>query len=190
MNRNAMSPPAPPGRASWLRAVLLRDAVPADRAFQLALYAATHADEIAQFGWQAQLQHEFVVQQFEAQGAHFLRHHPDAACQIMEMRQCPIGRLLTAREATTLTLLDISLIPDLQRHGIASECLRRELLLADEAGLKVELQVAVDSPARQLFERLGFRALGEPGLRQAMRRLPLHARQRTRAPARSPADEV
>jgi len=175
-----MTRATPPVSEQVARSILLRDAEPADRTFLLALYASTRSGELAQFGWQPGVVHDFVRAQHDAQRDHYLRHHPDSTCQIIEMKRCPVGRLWLAREHNRLTLLDISVIPGLQRQGIATACLRRELQLADEGGITVELQVLLDSPGRRLFERLGFFPVGDPGLRQAMRRLPANVRLRPR----------
>ena len=147
----------------------LRDAEPADRAFLVALYASTRAQELAQFGWTAETERVFVQMQYDAQYADYVGRHPDSRCQIIELHHCPIGRLWVAADARSLTLLDISVIPALQGRGIGTDCLRRVLRQARETRLDVELQVVVDNPARRLYERLGFRAIGEAGVRQAMR---------------------
>jgi GNAT superfamily N-acetyltransferase len=147
----------------------LRDAEPDDRAFLVALYASTRAAELAQFGWTPELQRVFVQMQYDAQHAEYLRRHPDSHCQIIELHRCPIGRLWVASDARSLTIVDISVLPALQGRGIGTDCLRRILAQARDCRLDVELQVVVDSPARRLYERLGFHAVGEAGVRQAMR---------------------
>ena len=149
-------------------AITLRDAQPADRAFLLALYASTRADEFAHLGWPAEMAQAFMKMQFEAQRGEYERRHPGAVCQIIEQRRCPVGRLWMAQDARSLTVLDISLIADLRGQGIGTHCLQRVQRRAAAAGLDVELQVVVDNPARRLYRRLGFRDIGEAGVRQAM----------------------
>ena len=73
-----------------------------------------------------------------------------------------------AQDARSLTVLDISLIDDLRGQGIGTDCLRRVQRRAAAAGLDVELQVVLGNPAQRLYERLGFRSVGESGVRQAM----------------------
>lgn len=46
--------------------------------------------------------------------------------------------------------------PDLQGRGIGTAVLRHELLLADQKGFVVRLNVFQGSPARRLYERHGF----------------------------------
>jgi ribosomal protein S18 acetylase RimI-like enzyme len=148
--------------------IKLRGALPSDQAFLLALYASTRADEFAQLGWPFEMERAFMKMQFEAQRGDYERRHPGASCQIIELRRCPIGRLWVAEDARSLTVLDISVVADLRGRGVGSECLRRVQRCAEAAGLDVELQVVVGNPAQRLYERLGFRNVGESAVRPAM----------------------
>jgi GNAT superfamily N-acetyltransferase len=73
-----------------------------------------------------------------------------------------------AQDGHCLTVLDISLIAQLREHGIGTDCLRRVQQRAAAARLDVELQVVPGNPAQHLYERLGFRSVGDSGVRQAM----------------------
>ena len=145
-----------------------RDATPSDRAFLLALYTSTRADEVAQFGWAPEMERAFMQLQFEAQRGDYERRYPEARCRVVELQSCPVGRLWTAREGGSLVVLDLSIVADLRGQGIGTECLRGVQRQAAEAGLAVDLQVVVGSPAQRLYERLGFRDAGVSEVRQAM----------------------
>ena len=162
-------------------AITLRDALPSDRPFLLALFASTRAEEVAHLGWPVETERAFMKMQFEAQRGDYDRRHPGSLCQIVELRSCPVGRLWVAQDARSLTVLDISLLADLRGQGIGTACLRRVQRRAAAAGLDVELQVVHGNPARHLYERLGFRNVGESGVRQAMAWRPA-----VRAPAAPP----
>jgi GNAT superfamily N-acetyltransferase len=149
-------------------AITLRHALPSDRAFLVALYASTRADEFAQLGWPAEMERTFMKMQFDAQRGDYERRHPGALCQIVEQRRCPIGRLWVAQDARSLTVLDISMVAEMRGQGIGTACLARVLRRAEAARLDVELQVVRGNPAQRLYERLGFRAIAEGGVRVAM----------------------
>ncbi len=149
-------------------AITLRDAQPADRPFLLALYASTRADEFAHLGWPVEVERAFMQMQFEAQRGDYERRHPGARCQVVELRRRPVGRLWVAQEARRLTVLDLSLLTELRGRGIGTECLRHVQRRAASAGLDVALQVVHGNPARRLYERLGFRSIGDAGVRQEM----------------------
>ncbi len=152
--------------------LVLRDALPSDRAFLLALYTSTRADEFADLGWPVEMERAFMKMQFEAQRTDYERRHPGARCQIVQLHRCPIGRLWLAEDARSLTVLDISLVAELRGQGIGGECLRRVLRCADAARLDVELQVVRGNPAQRLYERLGLRTVGAGDVRVAMVRRP------------------
>ena len=148
--------------------ITLRGALPSDRPFLLALYASTRAEEFAHLGWPVEMERAFMQVQFEAQRSDYERRYPAAKCRVVELRRCPVGRLWVAKDARSLTVLDISLLAELRGRGIGSTCLRGVQQRAAKAGLAVELQVVVGNPAQRLYERLGFRNVGEAGVRQAM----------------------
>jgi GNAT superfamily N-acetyltransferase len=149
-------------------AITLRGARPSDRAFLVALYASTRAEEFAHLGWPEDMERAFMAMQFDAQHSHYRRSHPGALCQVLEQRGCPIGRLWVAQDARSLTVLDISLVAEMRGQGIGGACLRHVLRRAGAAGLDVELQVVHGNPARRLYERLGFRPVADSGVRVAM----------------------
>ncbi len=148
--------------------ITLRDASPSDRPFLLALYTSTRAEEFAHLGWPVEMERSFMQLQFEAQRGDYERRYPTAKCQVVELRRCPIGRLWVARDARSMTVLDISLLAELRGQGIGTACLGWVQQRAARARLDVELQVVVGNPAQRLYERLGFRNVGEAGVRQAM----------------------
>ncbi|HEY9028034.1 MAG TPA: GNAT family N-acetyltransferase [Burkholderiaceae bacterium] len=151
----------------------LRDATPSDRPFLLALYTSTRADEFAQLGWLPEMERAFMQLQFEAQRGDYERRYPGARCRIVELRRCPVGRLWTARDGGSVVVLDISVVAELRGRGIGAECLRGVQRQAAAAGLAVELRVVSGNRAQGLYERLGFRTVGQAGVRQAMAWLPV-----------------
>jgi len=151
------------------QSLTLRNAAPSDRPFLLALYTSTRADEFAQLGWPVEMERAFMQLQFEAQRGDYERRHPGARCRIVELLRCPVGRLWTAGDAGSVVVLDLSVIAELRGQGIGTECLRRVQRQAVADRLAVDLQVVAGNPAQRLYERLGFRNVGEPGVRQAMR---------------------
>jgi hypothetical protein len=73
--------------------ITLRNSLPADHAFLLALYACTGADQFAHLGWPAKTARAFMAMQFDAQRGDYARRYPHARCWIVEQRRQPVGRL-------------------------------------------------------------------------------------------------
>jgi ribosomal protein S18 acetylase RimI-like enzyme len=146
--------------------MLLRPATAADRDFLLSVYASTRADELAQVPWDAGTRDAFVRQQYAAQETHYRAHYPQSLLQLIVDEQATpprgIGRLWTDRRPDALHVLDISLLADARGYGVGTRCL---LALREEAHVRdVPLSICVEihNPARRLYERLGFKADGEP----------------------------
>ncbi len=144
----------------------LRPATDHDRAFLLAVYASTRAEELAQVPWDAATREAFVRQQFAAQEAHYRAHYPQSLLQVIvdDSAGAPrdIGRLWTDHRPDALHVLDISLLAAARGRGVGT---RHLLTLRDEAharGVPLSIYVEIHNPARRLYERLGFTAAGEP----------------------------
>lgn len=156
----------------------LRAATPADEAWQLAIYASTRADELAQTGWSPEQCEAFVRQQHQAQRQHYARHFPDSVCHLVLVKDDEIaGRLWVDERPDRLHILDIALLPAWRGQGLGTSCLRALADQAEASGRALGIQVEIHNPARRLYERLGFVADGRSqGLYQAMQK-PAGARQ-------------
>ena len=146
--------------------VSLRPATAADAGFLLRVYAATRADELALTGWDAATCAAFVRMQFQAQDAHYRRHWPAAQQSVLlvqtEAGAEPVGRLWLDRGVHALHVLDIALLPAWRGIGIGSLCLRGLMAEAARRGQTLTVLVEQGNPARHLYARLGFEALGPP----------------------------
>ncbi|MDG9886020.1 GNAT family N-acetyltransferase [Pseudomonas sp. GD04058] len=151
-------------------AVTLRALHPDDMAFIERLYAGSRAEEMSRSGWPAQQIAAFLKQQFNAQHAYYQAHYADGELLIIELQGQPIGRLYMFWGATTLNLIDITLLPEFHGRGIGSALIEAQLRRADEQGLKVELFVESYNPAQRLYGRLGFYVCGDSGVYLKLRR--------------------
>ena len=156
----------------------LRLATPADKDWQLAIYASTRAEELALAGWPASQCEAFVRQQHQAQQIHYTRHYPLSVCHLILVQGEQVaGRLWLDERDDCLHILDIALLPAWRGQGLGTRCLQALAKQAAAAGRALSIQVEIHNPARRLYQRLGFVADGEPqGLHQCMRR-PAPARQ-------------
>lgn len=134
----------------------LRPAGAEDLAFLQRLYASTRLGELAGLGWNdAQLQ-AFLAMQFEAQDRHYRHQFPAARHEVIEVEGECAGRLYTDRSGSTIHLVDIALLPGQRGGGLGTAILHSVLAEAMATTRAVSLHVAVDNPARRLYERLGF----------------------------------
>ena len=73
----------------------------------------------------------------------------------------PIGLLRVEQRAEEVFLASVELAPEVQRRGLGGDIVRSVLSEAAQRGVPVRLQVFHQNPARRLYERLGFHAVGE-----------------------------
>lgn len=149
----------------------LRTVTADDEPWQLAIYASTRAEELAQTGWSAAEREAFLAQQHRAQQHHYRRHFPASRCQFILVGDTVAGRLWVDSREDRLHILDIALLPAFRSQGLGTRCLRALAEQAAATGRALSIQVEIHNPARRLYERLGFVADGEPqGLYQPMLR--------------------
>lgn len=144
-----------------------------DMDFLAALYASTRSEEMRLTGWPAEVQAEFLRQQFSLQHRYYHQHFHGADFELLLDRQDqPIGRLYTHWRQTGLCVVDIALLPSWRGRGIGTALLDETIARAEAAGQSVELHVEHDNRARGWYRRLGFVECGENGVYCQMRREP------------------
>jgi ribosomal protein S18 acetylase RimI-like enzyme len=95
------------------------------------------------------------AQQLDRVLAHF------ESAEVLELKRCPIGVVKVIREPTQWKLLQLQLLPDHQRNGIGTQVVQSVLREAKLAHVPVVLTVLKSNPASRLYERLGFKVVGE-----------------------------
>ncbi len=87
---------------------------------------------------------------------------PDSTLSVLEVEGTRIGRLRVLRPRDLVELAGLQIAPSYQGRGLGSEVVRDLAAEAHAAKVPLELGVEHDNPrARSLYERLGFRAVGE-----------------------------
>lgn len=135
----------------------LRDATPEDEAFLLELYASTRLDELKGSGWDDNQKQAFIRMQFVIRE----RSLPRVGNKIILLNGRPVGRMLVDRTGSPMVLSDIALLPEYRNAGIGSHLIKELMAEAASVGNPIHLHVVATSPAVRLYERLGFRCIGE-----------------------------
>jgi ribosomal protein S18 acetylase RimI-like enzyme len=157
----------------------LRPVAAGDEALLLQVFASTRAEELALSGWDPALCEAFVRQQSQAQQMHYQRHWPNAEHSVIEWLEGdgaarPAGRLWLHRDSSKIHVLDIAILPEWRGQGLGGAVMGRLLAEGAASGREVSIFVETHNPARRLYERLGFAAVGElEGVHQYMVRRPV-----------------
>ena len=152
----------------------LRPVAGDDREFLVELYGSVRESELANVPWDAAARQTFVELQFAAQDAHYREHYPGATLDVIEVDGQPAGRLYVHRAPGDIRIMDIALAPAFRGRGIGSGLLRRLISEAEASGQTLSIHVEGNNPARRLYERLGFRPVGEHGVYLLLERLPAY----------------
>jgi len=144
--------------------VTLRPVRDDDEPFLLRVYAGTRAEELAPVPWSPEEKAAFVAQQFAAQTIHYAKHYAGMSADVIVVDDQPAGRLLVDRWPDEIRIVDISLLPAVRGRGVGSMLLRGLIDEAAADGKRVSIHVERENRALSLYERLGFRRIGEHGV--------------------------
>jgi ribosomal protein S18 acetylase RimI-like enzyme len=137
----------------------LRQATYADYDFLYQLHAATMQEYVeATWGWQDAWQQEYFARKFD----------PDSR-QIIQIDGGDAGVIAVEQRDEELFIALIEIHPSFQGQGVGSALLSHLIQTAHSQNLPITLHVLkTNSPARRLYERLGFVVVTEEDYRFKM----------------------
>jgi ribosomal protein S18 acetylase RimI-like enzyme len=135
----------------------LRPASEADVPYLVSLRLKTMSEHLQRVGVQ------LVTEEQEARARIYLD-----SCSIVLLQQQPVGMLKIVREAENWRIVQIQLDPQIQSQGLGTKLLTQVLTEARQAQVPVQLSVLKANQAKNLYERLGFRIVGEDELEYEM----------------------
>jgi GNAT superfamily N-acetyltransferase len=142
----------------------LRAETEADVPFLRRLYISTRWEELAPIiDWTEEQKRAFLESQFALQRHHYLTYYATTDWAVLEQDGVPAGRLYVDRQANTLLVIDISLLPEWRGRGIGTALMQAVCAEAAGAGKKVSIAVEKFNPAQRLYRRLGFREATDEG---------------------------
>jgi ribosomal protein S18 acetylase RimI-like enzyme len=137
----------------------LRAATDRDAAFIYRLRVAGLREYVAQvWGWDEPFQ-----------AARFREHFDPAHYQVVVVDGLDVGAVAVEWRAGEVFLADIEIQPQLRGRGLGTAIVGAVLAEAGRRELPAALQVLKVNPARRLYERLGFRVVGETPTHYLMR---------------------
>jgi ribosomal protein S18 acetylase RimI-like enzyme len=138
--------------------------LPEDLEFLYRVYASTREDELAPLRWSQSDQEAFLRMQFTAQHTYYQQQFGSAHYQIIQMDGEAIGRLYLDYRTESLHIIDIALLPAFRNQGIGTHFLSEILAEGEKRKLPVRIHVEFFNPAQRLYQRLGFRKIGDNGV--------------------------
>jgi GNAT superfamily N-acetyltransferase len=147
----------------------LRPETEADVPFLSRLYVSTRWQELAPIvDWSEADKREFLETQFAFQRHHYLTYYASTDCAVLEKDGVPAGRLYVDRQADTLLIVDVALLPEWRGQGVGTALMQEVVAEARAAGKTVTVTVEKHNPAERLYRRLGFREVADEGVHWIM----------------------
>jgi ribosomal protein S18 acetylase RimI-like enzyme len=138
-----------------------RDVRPDDAHFLDALFLAGR-DDLRQIAADPALLQQLVRMQQQVQDTGLRQAYPEARRLVVERGGEPVGQVTVDIGTRELRLLDIVVAPAARRGGVARAVVAHLQAEAAARGLPMGLTVAAaNTPARALYEALGFRVVSD-----------------------------
>ncbi|MFZ6658743.1 GNAT family N-acetyltransferase [Undibacterium sp. TJN19] len=146
----------------------LRPLRESDQVFLDDLYASRRLD-LQQLPMAPVIVAQMIKMQQHVQMSGIQQHFPEAQHFIVEEAGQPVGRVVIDAGTSDLRLVDIAMMPQAQRKGIARSVLRAMQEEALENNLNISLAVEIhNQAARALYLQMGFFVQGSDGLFEQM----------------------
>jgi ribosomal protein S18 acetylase RimI-like enzyme len=139
----------------------LRNATAADINFLTHVLLVTNQDRYREHpGWDAE---EFCRAMADDAANQIAGNVAGSTTYVITRADTDVGRLRLVTTTATIEIAGLQILPEHQNRGIGTAVINSVLERATRAGIPVDLEVESDNPgARRLYERLGFRAVGDP----------------------------
>ena len=167
--------PAVPGetlldhvRGPLASSIGLRPALAADEPFLFRVFASIREDEVQLVAWNDDQKAAFLTMQYSAQRSSYLHNFAGSGYDVISIGDRPVGRLFVHRSTDFIRLVDLGLLREYRNRGIGGALLTALQDEAALAGKPVRLHVGSFNRALALYERLGFRPVGETGIHVEM----------------------
>jgi len=147
-------------KETWPAIACSRPATPDDEGLLLRLFAEYRTAELARFGIPWAAAEKLAELQYCGQQQTYLQRYPGAENLILFSESGKAaGRLLLDRQPDCWRIVDIGILTEHRRQGIATRAIRACQSSCRALPARLELQVNPANPARILYERLGFRVV-------------------------------
>nr|WP_240647644.1 GNAT family N-acetyltransferase [Paenibacillus nanensis] len=108
--------------------------------------------------------HPFLKLQWTAQQHSYSHQYPGAEHLILAYDEQKVGQALVARSGSSLSLVDLSMLPAWRNRGLGTLFIQELQAEATAESIPIRLSVLQNNRALRLYERLGFRHKAYNGL--------------------------
>jgi GNAT superfamily N-acetyltransferase len=143
---------------------MLRPICMDDDAFLFRLFCSAHEQTFASLDMPEEQIDDLLRMQFTAQQSRYRGKYPDAHFDLVLKDEVAIGTLYAMRGPEEFVLIDIALLPEQRNAGNGAQLVAALIQQANTAGKPLQAHVLKDNPAWHLWQRLGFKIVGDDGV--------------------------
>jgi len=144
--------------------ITLRPLEEGDIEFLFRLYVSTRAEEKDLLNWPDEEWNKFMRMQFTLQHTQYMKGHINPSFDIILENDIPAGKLYVDHRADEIRLIDIAVLPEFRRRGIAGSLMKELLLAAEKKNKSISLHVEKNNPILGYYQRLGFQVEEDKGI--------------------------
>ena len=148
--------------------VTLRPVCATDRDFLFNVFCSARSELTESLDLPDAQKQQLMWIQFQAQRDAYTKQSPNADFDLLLADEKPAGHFYAQRGPESFVLIDITLLPEQRNKGIGGTLVQQLLAEACAAGKPLNAHVRKDNPAWRLWERLGFRIVGDDGVYYAI----------------------
>lgn len=151
-------------RTSLKNSVTLRQYKPADESFLFRLFCSANAQQFASLDLPFAQSQQWLRMQFDARDSQYRAQYANADFDLVLHNAQPIGNFFSQRGPEEFVLIDVTLLPEYRKQGIATKLVTAVIDAAGKAHKPLHAHVLSNSPAWVLWQRLGFREVRDDGV--------------------------
>jgi len=144
--------------------VAVRAISASDAPFLFRLFCSAREDQFASLDLPGDQKEQLMRTQFDAQQYQYKNQYPDADFELVVNDGDSIGNFYALRGPEEFVLIDITLLPEYRNSGIGARLVRELIADAHTAKKSLHAHVLKQNPAWRLWQRLGFREVGDDGV--------------------------
>ncbi|MGE3466694.1 MAG: N-acetyltransferase family protein [Pyrinomonadaceae bacterium] len=137
--------------------IALRPVDASDLELLLDIYRSVRADELSHFGWDELQTEAFLRMQFDARLAAYKLQFPSAQYCVVEHKGSPAGQMIFEATDDHVLLIDVAVLPEFRRKGIARYLVEILKDRAEAAAKPFVLRVdKANRTAIELYKKFGL----------------------------------
>jgi GNAT superfamily N-acetyltransferase len=113
-----------------------------------------------------------LIEQSQLQQADYRRKFPQAHFLVIVASGKLVGRFYVNHTSNHIRVVELSILPDYQGHGIGIQLMKSVLAEGTRTGLPVRLSMAIGNPVLSFYDKLGFGVVAKTDSHHGMEWIP------------------